>query len=73
MTDEQKQERDRRDYDTIVIPDLIPELHDPLHNAVRMCREEGFTWSEIAFGLFTLVQDAMYDVEIKETAEGGEE
>ena len=73
MTAEQKQERNRRDYNTIFLSDNVPELHDPLHNAVRMCREEGFTWSEIAFELFKLVQDAMYDIEMQENAEGGEE
>lgn len=62
MTFEQEQERDRRDCDIIVISDIISKLNEPLYNAIKICREEGFTWSEIGFEFFKKVQKIMNDV-----------
>lgn len=62
MTFEQEQERDRRDCDIIVISDIISKLNEPLYNTIKICREEGFTWSEIGFEFFKKVQEIMNDV-----------
>ena len=69
MTYKEQEERDRHDELSLYLSNSIPELQDPLHDAIRQCREDGFTWGEIGFELFKMVQDAMYDIEQAEIKE----